>query len=688
MPSKTHTLISEDLRHFFKQAPNPLALLMGPEYTFVLANDPYLQLIGRDPTNRKIRDVFTEGEANDFLALLDQVFQTGNPYLGQELPFLRANARGGFDDLFINLAYHPYRDAEGKIVGILAFVYDVTEQVVGRKNAEMSKARYSRLADAMPQIVWTATPDGLLDYFNQVWFDYSGTTYEENVGSGWAKAVHPDDLSETAKKWAHALATGEVYETEFRLRNKNGAYRWHVVRALPARGPDGKIISWNGTNTDIHNVRKLTHQLEITKKNLESEQQKFKTIFADSATSMAVLQGEDFIYEIANKSYLDLFNNRELVGKPFLIALPELEGQEFPLRAKEVFESGIPYQDKEARAFLKRTADAPLEERYFDQAYTRITDENGAPYGVFIHAIEVTERVFARREIEETTERLRIAIETANMGTWELNPQTGEVLWSERSKVLFGAGDADTLMLEKAMSRIHQDDIQRVKDAITKAIDPAGTGEYEIEYRIVHDSGDIRWVSLRGKSFFADTPNGRISTKFTGNVLDVTDRVMSEVALRDAKERAETANAAKSAFLANMSHEIRTPLGAIMGFVSLIKDEGVTPKMLTDYVTVIERNSTQLMRIIDDILDLSKVEAGMMLIEHIDFSLVELLSDFASLMGFRAREKGVLFELKAKTELPNMIKSDPTRIRQVLTNIVGNAIKFTEFGSVQLLVGF
>jgi PAS domain S-box-containing protein len=246
MPPESRAPFSDDLVHFFKQAPNPLALLMGPDHVFVLANDPYFQLVGRDPINRKLRDVFTDTEVKDFIVLLDQVFETGKPYLGNELPFRRANVEGGFDDLFINIAYHPYRDARGAVVGILAFVYDVTEQVIARKNAELNQAKYSRLADAMPQIVWTATPDGLLDYFNQVWFDYSGTTYEDNVGTGWAKAVHPDDLSETAKKWALALTTGEVYETEFRLRNKNGAYRWHVVRALPSRGPDGKIISWHG----------------------------------------------------------------------------------------------------------------------------------------------------------------------------------------------------------------------------------------------------------------------------------------------------------------------------------------------------------------------------------------------------------------------------------------------------------
>ena len=422
----------------------------------------------------------------------------------------------------------------------------------------------------------------------------------------------------------------------------------------------------------------------VARRSLEVEQNKFKTIFADAATSMALLRGPDAVYEIANPSYLALFNDRDLIGSALLEALPELAGQTFPERAKGVYETGVPYVDREAVAYLRRTSDGLLEERYFDQAYTRVLDEHGAPYGIFIQAREVTHFVFARRALERSSERYRIAVETANMGTWEVDPRTRVGRWSARTREIFGLGDADEAPLQSAIERIHPDDRERAAAAIEAAMDPRGEGSYDIAYRILHENGGVRWVSALGKAYFADGPDGREPTLFMGNVLDVTDEALAEAALKEAKDRAERASAAKSQFLANMSHEIRTPLGAIMGFASLLKDPSLGRQEQDGFISVIERNSTQLLRIIDDILDLSKVEAGMMLIERIDFSLPEMLTDFSSLMGFKAREKGIDFSSRAGTPLPKIINSDPTRLRQILMNVVGNAIKFTDAGRVEL----
>ena len=137
-----------------------------------------------------------------------------------------------------------------------------------------------------------------------------------------------------------------------------------------------------------------------------------------------------------------------------------------------------------------------------------------------------------------------------------------------------------------------------------------------------------------------------------------------------------------------MSHEIRTPIGAIKGFVRLMKSPKVKASDIANYTSVIERNTDQLLLLVDDILDLAKVESGKMTVEPTDFGLIELISDVGSVMNFRAREKGIGFELNIDGNVPEQVTSDPGRIRQVLSNIVGNAIKFTETGRVTLTVSY
>jgi signal transduction histidine kinase len=156
--------------------------------------------------------------------------------------------------------------------------------------------------------------------------------------------------------------------------------------------------------------------------------------------------------------------------------------------------------------------------------------------------------------------------------------------------------------------------------------------------------------------------------------------------LKIAKAAAEKANELKSAFLANMSHEIRTPLAAIIGFTDLIKAEKPDPQAHAEYLDIIERNGKVLVKLIDDILDLSKVESGHLELEYIRFSPEGLLKEVFELLNELAQKKGLYLKMKVETPIPSEIISDPTRLRQVLTNIIGNAIKFTEKGGISVIL--
>ena len=200
----------------------------------------------------------------------------------------------------------------------------------------------------------------------------------------------------------------------------------------------------------------------------------------------------------------------------------------------------------------------------------------------------------------------------------------------------------------------------------------------------------VRILTLDGKEKFISAAANPILDR-KGNVIgavgvnqDITDAVRFENELRRAKDEAERANALKSAFLANMSHEIRTPLGAMLGFAGLLKDPGLSNSERSSFVDILSRNGEQLSIIINDILDLSKVEAGHLSLEYTNFYPANVAEETLSLLRVKAKDKDLVLEYIADGTAPHHIVSDPTRVRQVLLNLVSNAIKFTRYGSVTI----
>ena len=161
---------------------------------------------------------------------------------------------------FIRATGRTFYDAAGRALRFDGTTQDVTEQEVADHSLRASEARFRQLADAMPQIVWTARPDGMLDYVNQRWYEFIDKTEAEFAPADWHLRVHPDDIANAAQVWGASVSTGDPYVTEFRVRAADESYRWFLVRALPIRGTDGAIVQWYGTCTDVHEQRALHEQ--------------------------------------------------------------------------------------------------------------------------------------------------------------------------------------------------------------------------------------------------------------------------------------------------------------------------------------------------------------------------------------------------------------------------------------------
>jgi PAS domain S-box-containing protein len=248
------------LRAMFAQAPGFMATLAGPEHRYELVNKAYLGLVQRaDIIGRPVREVLPEVASQGFLALLDQVYGSGQPHTGAETEIWLTAADGVSRRHYLDFVFQPVRDELDNVIGIFVQGNDVTERVGAERAMRESEARFRTFAQAMPNQVWAADARGKLDWFNDTIFAYSGMSYEDLLDDGWGRMVHPGDLHAVRTRWTESVATGAVFEAEVRLRRHDGSYRWHLNRAVPLRGADGMLAGWVGTNTDIEE-QKMTAQ--------------------------------------------------------------------------------------------------------------------------------------------------------------------------------------------------------------------------------------------------------------------------------------------------------------------------------------------------------------------------------------------------------------------------------------------
>ncbi len=233
----------------------------------------------------------------------------------------------------------------------------------------------------------------------------------------------------------------------------------------------------------------------------------------------------------------------------------------------------------------------------------------------------------------------------------------------------------------RGLDLVHEADRRRAADL---ALDALAGRTVLAEFRIVRPAGEVRW--LRVKAYALRAAGGGALERVIAFAEDVTDRRRELEGLQTAKEEAEQVSLSKTRMLASTSHEIRNPLGAVMGYIELLQDPELPARERVKYVEVIRRNAEILGQLVNDILDLSKVEAGMLSFESAPLVLEGLLSDLTSALLVKAMARGLTLTTTAAGDLPHTIQTDPGRLRQVLMNVIGNAIKFTERGGVTVQV--
>jgi PAS domain S-box-containing protein len=255
------------LHQLYQEAPVPIAVLEGPTWVYRLVNPAYQRVFpGRELLGKPLLEALPEVAGSPMPAILAAVYRTGEPYSAQEMPLNLARHDGAAPEvIYGSFTCQARRNAQGEVDGLVFFATDVSEQVRMRQQVQQSEARFRRLAEATPLVVWEADAQGQTTYLSPNWaaFGYTGT----DLGAGWLQAVHPDDQQSTLQVWQAAWQSGQPFQAELRLRvAATGEYRWHQDRALPVRDQAGQVLQWVGATSDIHELKHLQHTL------LESEQ--------------------------------------------------------------------------------------------------------------------------------------------------------------------------------------------------------------------------------------------------------------------------------------------------------------------------------------------------------------------------------------------------------------------------------
>lgn len=441
---------------------------------------------------------------------------------------------------------------------------------------------------------------------------------------------------------------------------------------------------------DISERREQQRQLEIREKEVT-------TILEASPDPLIIVDDQARIVTINQRTETVFKYSREqLIGQPIEMLLPErFRNGHISLRNAYICQ---PY----ARTFAETSnrqnfwaLDATGHEFPIELSLNPVHTEQGLFIISAIH--DISERLKAEQVLRESEARLQAAAAAAELGLWEFFPAKAEVLINNYWLTMLGYPEHNWLEaasgrnskwfrmiggIERGLSLIHLNDVIAVKNTF-KSLIIGEIDSFRLRYRMQTASGEWRWVMAAGQVIERDAQ--RKAIRMVGISSDVHDETILEQQLREARDIAEQATQTKSAFLANMSHEIRTPMNAIIGMSHLALNTDLSAKQ-RNYIEKVHQSAKSLLGIINDILDFSKIEAGRMQLEAIEFQLESVLENVATLTVFKAENKDLELLFSLQPAVPVALIGDPMRLGQVLTNLVSNAVKFTDKGEIVVSV--
>ncbi|MEQ8385714.1 MAG: PAS domain S-box protein [Coleofasciculus sp. A1-SPW-01] len=550
-----------------------------------------------------------------------------------------------------------------------------------------SENRLNQILEAIPVGISVHDVSGQIIYANQ--------TSKQLLGIDTLPEATTADLSETFH--VYQAESEELYPVEQTPLVR--AFQGEKVKVddMEIRLPDRRILLevygtpiWNETGTIVAAIatfsditeRKQTEQILADYNRTLATQVRERTVELNEAQRLAHLGSWSFDVDSKKISWSDeIFR---IYGRDLSQSEPSYEAlvqqihpddvAQFQHQVEAAMTQGKSYEH-ELRIFL---SDGSM--RYVLGKGEAILNSSGQVVQLFGTVQDISDRKLIEEQLRESEEKFRQLAENIQDVFFILS-HTGEMLYINPAYEQIWQRTRQSLYDNPRswLDSVFPEDYPSTVAAMERQLQDAT--EFDHLYRITRPNGEIRWI--RARSF--PVPHQK-TYRFVGIAEDITDRKQIELALTEAKDAAETANRAKSTFLANMSHELRTPLNAIMGFTQLMQRSSTFPADYQENVEIIYRNSEHLLTLINQVLDLSKIEAGRITLNETVFDLYALLQDVEILFRIKAREQGLQLLFDYSSQLPEYVQNDAVKLRQVLINLLANAFKFTQSGAISVRV--
>ncbi len=588
------------------------------------------------------------------------------------LPLQRDGQTFGFICYDIVRRGHPGLVQDADLLRVMA---DVFGSALERQRTERalwsSERKYRTLAENIPGMVYRGDPDWRVEYLSNAEAICGYTSAElQAMDGGWLGVVHPDDRGRVIEEGAEKRHSPTSIVQQYRIVHKSGEIRWVSDHKRSVFDERGWFCGVDGIVFDVTDIKRMERDAEAHKERLRRGQ-----LYANIGTwEWNIQTGELFWTERIAPLFGYPEGDLETSYENFILAVHPDDRQAVTEAVRASVEDDALYEIEHRVVWPDGTV------RWLLERGAAIRDADGRPMHMLGVVQDIDDRKRAELALAERTRQLTEAQSLASLGNWSADLETGELGWSDEIYRIFGHEPGSFQpSVEAFHAAVHPDDRARVLESERQA---QRTGRHDVVHRIVRPDGTVRHVHELAQA--QRGPDGAL-LRMTGTVQDITEQVQTEQALRAARDEAERANQAKSEFLSSMSHELRTPLNAILGFGQLLEQDSELSEDHRDDVQEIMKASRHLLGLINEVLDLAKVESGKIVLSLETVELAPLVQDCLALVQPMADQRGI--HLVVDDPDGWRVRADSTRLRQVLLNLMSNAIKYNrDGGAVRLQV--